>query len=70
VRLKVDISREKDLLFLVDTEADVGLVKGNKLIGTTECDPEKKVKVCGRIANGNTWNCKGENRTKKQFEST
>jgi hypothetical protein len=26
--------------------------------------------VCGRIANGNTWNCKGENRTKKQFEST
>jgi hypothetical protein len=30
---------------LVDTEADISLLKGNKLIGTTECDSKKKVKV-------------------------
>jgi len=32
-------------LFLIDTGADISLLKGNKLIGTTEYDPEKKVKV-------------------------
>jgi len=30
---------------LIDTGADISLLKGNKLIGTTEYDPEKKVKV-------------------------
>ena len=45
LRLKVDISKEDELLFLIDTGADVSLPKGNKLIGTTEYDPEKKVKV-------------------------
>jgi hypothetical protein len=30
---------------LVDTGADISLLKGNKLIRTTEYDPEKKVKV-------------------------
>jgi hypothetical protein len=42
--LKVDISKEKDL-FLVYTGADISLLRGNKLIGTTEYDAEKKVKV-------------------------
>jgi hypothetical protein len=32
-------------LFLIDTGADISLLKGSKLIGTTEYDPEKKVKV-------------------------
>ena len=45
LRLKVDISKEDILLFLIDTGADISLLKGNKLIGTTEYDPEKKVKV-------------------------
>jgi len=45
LRLKVDISKEDNLLFLIDTGADISLLKGNKLIGTTEYDPEKKVKV-------------------------
>ena len=43
--MKVDISKEDDLLFLIDTGADISLLKGNKLIGTTEYDPVKKVKV-------------------------
>jgi hypothetical protein len=30
---------------LVDTGADIMLVKGNKVIGTTEYDPENKVTV-------------------------
>jgi len=32
-------------LFLIDTGADISLLKRNKLTGTTEYDPEKKVKV-------------------------
>jgi hypothetical protein len=43
--LKVDITKEDELLFLIVTGADVSLLKGNKLIGTTEYDPEDKVKV-------------------------
>ena len=45
LRLKVDISKEDELLFLIDTGADISLLKGNKLIRTTEYDPEKRVKV-------------------------
>jgi len=33
------------LLFLIDTGADISLLKGNKLIGTTEYDPRSKVRV-------------------------
>jgi hypothetical protein len=43
--LKVNISKENELLFLIDTGADISLLKGNKLIGTTEYDPDRKVKV-------------------------
>jgi hypothetical protein len=32
-------------LFLIDTGADISLVKGEKLIGSTEFDPSQKVKV-------------------------
>jgi hypothetical protein len=32
-------------LFLIDTGAYICLLNGNNLIGTTEYDPEKKVKV-------------------------
>jgi len=45
LRLKVDISNEDELLFLIDTGADISLLKGNKLIGTTQYDPEKGVKL-------------------------
>jgi len=45
LRLKVDTSEEDGLLFLIDTGADISLLKGNKLIGATEYDPERKVKV-------------------------
>ena len=33
------------MLFLIDTGADISLIKGNKLIGTTEYDPGRKVRV-------------------------
>jgi hypothetical protein len=45
LRLKVDISKENELLFLIDTGADISLLKGDSLIGTTEYDPERKVNV-------------------------
>ena len=45
LRLKVNISKEDNLSFLIDTGADISILKGNKLIGTTEYNPEKKVKV-------------------------
>jgi hypothetical protein len=45
LKLKVDVSKEDELLFLIDTGADVSLLKGNKLVWTTEYDPEGKVKV-------------------------
>ena len=32
-------------MFLTDTGADISLLKENKLIGTTEYDPEKKMKI-------------------------
>ena len=32
-------------MFLIDTGADISLLKGDNLIGTTEYDPERKVKV-------------------------
>jgi hypothetical protein len=43
--LKIDVSQENELIFLIDTGADISLLKGNKLIGTTEYDPEGKVRV-------------------------
>jgi len=45
LRLKADISKEDELLFLIYTGADISLLKENKLVGTTEYDPEKIVKV-------------------------
>ena len=45
LKLKVNISKENGLLFLIDTEADISLLKGDNFIGTTEYDPERKVKV-------------------------
>ena len=41
----MNIIKENELLFLVDTGADISLLKGDKLIGTTEYDPYRKVKV-------------------------
>jgi hypothetical protein len=40
----VDVSNE-ELLFLIDTGADISLLKADKLIGNTEVDPKRKVKV-------------------------
>ena len=45
LRLRVDISKENELLFLIDTGADISIVKGTKLIGTTVYNPNRKVQV-------------------------
>jgi hypothetical protein len=43
--LKASISKGDGLLLLTDTEADISLLKGAKLIGSTEYNPEGKVRV-------------------------
>jgi hypothetical protein len=45
LRLEVNISKGGELLLLVDTAADISLLKGEKLIGSTEYDPAGKVRV-------------------------
>ena len=46
LKLKVDVGKETGgLLFLVDTGADVSLIKGSKLKGTTEFNPDARVKI-------------------------
>jgi hypothetical protein len=41
----VNISKTSVLLLLIDSGADVSILKGEKLIGSTEYDPERKVRV-------------------------
>ena len=41
----MNISKENELLFLIDTGADISLLKEERLIGTTEYDPDRKVEV-------------------------
>jgi hypothetical protein len=53
LKLKVDISKEDELLFLTDTGADMSLLKGYKLIGSIECDHEKEVKF--KCVDGSRW---------------
>ena len=54
LKLKVDVSRETGgLLFLVDTGADVSLIKGSTLIGTTEFNPATNVNV--KCVDGPPW---------------
>jgi hypothetical protein len=45
IELKLDISEEKGLFFLLDTGADVSVVKSKKLIGTTEFESQQKVRL-------------------------
>lgn len=44
---EVDVSKAGRLRFLVDTGADISLIKSTKLIGEAEFDPDRKVKVRG-----------------------
>jgi hypothetical protein len=45
IRFKIDISKEDELYFLVDTGADVSIISSKKLIGTTEFEPRQKVRL-------------------------
>ena len=45
VRLSLDVGSEKELLFLVDSGADISLLKSKRLIGAKEFEPQKKVRV-------------------------
>jgi hypothetical protein len=41
----VEVSKEGKLRFLVDTGANISLIKSTKLIGEAEFDPERRVNV-------------------------
>jgi hypothetical protein len=45
VELPADISKEGKLRFLIDTGADISLLKGNALVESTEYDPEGRLRV-------------------------
>jgi hypothetical protein len=45
VEFEVKESKTAKLKFLLDTAADICLVKNSKLLGTTESDPQQKVKL-------------------------
>jgi hypothetical protein len=45
IKLKLDISKEKELHLLVDTGADVSVINSKKLISTTEFEPRQKVRL-------------------------
>ena len=47
IRLQTDVSNERELLLLVDTGADITLLKPNNLDKTRTYDPEGNVKVKG-----------------------
>ena len=47
LELNVDISETGKLRLLVDTGADISLLRSTKLIGSTEFEPENKVKLKG-----------------------
>ena len=43
--LELDLSKEDKLYFLVDSGADISLVKSQKLLGTVEFEPRDRVRV-------------------------
>jgi hypothetical protein len=57
LRLKVDISKQDELLIFIDRGTDISLLNRNKLIGSTEYDPENKVKV--KCVDGSTMETHG-----------
>jgi hypothetical protein len=44
-KLELDASNGHKLYFLVDSGADISLVKSQKLLGTVEFEPKNKVRV-------------------------
>jgi hypothetical protein len=52
MELPVDISKEGKLRFLIDTGADISLLKGSAPVGSTEYDPEGRIRV--RCVDGST----------------
>jgi hypothetical protein len=45
IELAVEESKPGRIRFLLDSGADISLIKGSTLIGSTEFDPKQKVKV-------------------------
>jgi hypothetical protein len=45
VVLELDVSQGRQLYFLVDSGADISLVKSEKLLGTAEFEPKDRVRV-------------------------
>jgi hypothetical protein len=50
LKTKMNISKVRELLWLTDSAADLSVLKGQKLIGSTEFDPERRVRsACGSL---------------------
>jgi hypothetical protein len=64
ITLDLDVSKENKLYFLVDSGADISLVKGQKLQGTTEFEPRDRVLVKG--VDGSTLETHGSIETRIQ----
>jgi hypothetical protein len=45
IKFKLDIGRDEELYFLLDTGADVSIIKSEKLIGSTEFESREKIKL-------------------------
>jgi hypothetical protein len=45
LELEVDVRKTENLRLLLDTGADISLIKCTTLLGTTEYDPDRKIKV-------------------------
>jgi hypothetical protein len=45
IKLTLDISKENELFFLLNTGADVSVINSKKLISTTEFEPQQKVRL-------------------------
>jgi hypothetical protein len=43
--LELDVSQGHKLYFLIDSRADIGLVKSYTLLGTAEFEPKNRVRV-------------------------
>ena len=66
ITLELDVSKGDKLYFLVDSGADISLVKGQKLLGTTEFEPRDRVRV--KCVDGSTLESHGNIETLIQAE--
>jgi hypothetical protein len=62
LKLRVNISKTGELILLIDYGEDLSILQGENLIGSTEYDPERKVRVksiSGTLIKIRTWSDRG-----------